>query len=299
MSIKDKFFKKKEETILQQDLNENVRPGAIFVMQLLFEAPCAMPEKDTMNAIMEKHLGEVDNFSYDDKMAGFAAKKYAAEFKDAKVPPQLMIMASNEFDGSKINEVERSQMWDCEGSEQILESCKYQVFATDMMAAALYYKERAELDMDFMEALVELFPQCKAVYFQNSGKLFTAETIRNHKIPRESRFIYFAVNVRFFNIQGSENKMVDSLGMHTLFMPDLQYHFHGMEPNWVVNHAYNALSYMFDHENPIKSGDPIDGIVDGAMSREVMWKCQYEDALIQPVREVIDIFMNEYAAGER
>ncbi len=80
-----------------------------------------------MNTVMEKHLGEVDNFSYDQKMAGYAVKKYVAEFKDAKVPPQLMIMGNNEFDGSRINELERSQMWDCEDSEQILDSCKYQV----------------------------------------------------------------------------------------------------------------------------------------------------------------------------
>ena len=168
-----------------------------------------------------------------------------------------------------------------------------------MLAATLHYKERAELDMDFLEALVEMFPQCKAVYFQNSGKLFTAEAIRNHSVPRDNRFLHFAVNVRFFNIQNSQDMMVDSLGMHTLFLPDLQYHFHAMEPNWVVNHAYNVLSYIFDHENPIKSGDPIDGVVDGAISRELMWRCNYESALIQPVREVIDIHMGEYASGGR
>lgn len=299
MGVINKFFKKKDEEVLQQDLNEKIRPGAIFMMQLLFEEPCAMPEKESMLSIMEKHLGNLDNFSYDEKMAGFAAKKYTAEFKDAKLPPQLMIMGGNEFDASTIKEIERSQMWNCENSEEILKPCKYQVLATDMMAAALYYKERAELDMDFLEAMVELFPQCKAVYFQNSGKLFTADMIRNHTIPREGRFIYFAVNIRFFNIQGTDDCMVDSLGMNTLFMPDLQYHFHGMEPNWVVNHAYNVLSYMFDNENPIGSGEPIDGIVDGVMSRDVMWQCQYEESLIQPVREVIDICMNEYAAGQR
>lgn len=299
MGIKDKFFKKKEQEVLQQDLSEKARPGAVFMMQLLFEEPCKMPEKEYMLSVIKKHLGEVDNFSYDNKMAGYAVNKYVAEYKDAKVPPQVMIMGENEFDASTIGEIERSQMWDCEESEQILATCKYQVLATDMMAAALYYKERAELDMDLMEALVELFPTCQAVFFRNSGKLFTAEAIRNHTIPRESRFVYFAVNVRFFNIQGTEDKMVDSLGMNTLYMPDLQYHFHGMEPNWVVNHAYNMLSYLYDNENPIKSGESIDGIVDAKMSRDVMWQCQYEEALIQPVREVIDVCMNEYASGKR
>lgn len=287
------------EEVLQQNLDEKTMPGAVFVMQLLFEERCEMPDKDFMNTVMEMHLGEVENFGYEERFAGYAANKYLAEFKDAKLPPQLMIMGCDEFDASKIDVIQRSQMWDCPESEQVLECCKYAVFATDMMAAPLHYKERAELDMDFLEALVEMFPTCKAVYFTNSGKLFTADKIRNHKIPRESRFIYFAVNVRFFNIQGTNDSMVDTLGMDTLFLPDLQYHFHGMDPNWVVNHAYNVLSYIYDNENPIESGDPIDGIVDGVMSRDVMWKCQYENALIQPVRQVIDICMNEYASGTR
>ena len=35
------------------------------------------------------------------------------------------------------------------------------------------------------------------------------------------------------------------------------------------------------------------------MSREFQWKCQYEDALIQPPRGVLDINMGDYASGKR
>ena len=44
--------------------------------------------------------------------------------------------------------------------------------------------------------------------------------------------------------------LIDTLGMNTLFLPDLQYHFHDMDPNWVVNHAYNVASYILEHDNP-------------------------------------------------
>ena len=53
--------------------------------------------------------------------------------------------------------------------------------------------------------------------------------------------MYYAVNVRYFSIQGTNDMMVDSVGMSTLFLPDLQYHFHGVDPNHVVFHAYNVL----------------------------------------------------------
>ena len=43
----------------------------------------------------------------------------------------------------------------------------------------------------------------------------------------------------------------------------------------------------------------IDGVANGQMCREIQWKCQYEDALIQPPREVLDIHMGNYASGGR
>lgn len=67
----------------------------------------------------------------------------------------------------------------------------------------------------------------------------------------------------------------------------------------VVNHAYNVASYIFDNDNPIEDGETIDGIQGGRMSRKIQWKCRYEDALIQPPREVLDINMGKFASGTR
>ena len=106
-------------------------------------------------------------------------------------------------------------------------------------------------------------------------------------------------NVVLLVFQLPAGKIVDTIGMSTLFLPDLQYHFHDVNPNEVVNHAYNVLSYIFDEDNPIKNGDTIDGLINGQMSQEVQWTVQYEDSLIQPVRTVIDINMGEYASGNR
>lgn len=58
-----------------------------------------------------------------------------------------------------------------------------------------------------------------------------------------------------------------------------------------------TMSQMWDC--PIKSGETIDGIRDGRICRDVQWRCQYENALIQPSRQVIDINMGEYASGRR
>jgi len=289
--------KDKEEFV--QDLSQTQQPGMIFMIQLLMKEPVKMPDKGHMISVMKKHLTEAECFTYDEKCAGFAATKYEVQFKEGKMPPQLMVMECIKFDESQIGAFERSQMWNCKNSDRILKNCHYHVLATDMLAAGLPAKERAELDMNFLEAVVTLYPECEAVYFPTCGKLFMADDVRNHRIPAKNRFIYFGVNVRFFNIQDTNDMLVDTLGMSTLFLPDIQYHFHDMDPDQVVNHAYTIASYILENDNPIQSGDVLDGIADGNICMDVQWKCQYENALIQPAREVLDVNMGEYAAGNR
>ena len=93
--------------------------------------------------------------------------------------------------------------------------------------------------------------------------------------------------------------IVDTLGLYAVGLPDIQYHFHGLDPNKVVNHAYTVASYIFENDAPIKSGETIDGISEIGIDRGVRWKCQYEMGLIQPSREVMDICPGEYASGTR
>ena len=108
-----------------------------------------------------------------------------------------------------------------------------------------------------MKGSIGIFPQCEAVYNLNSGKLVLADVIRRKTASGLDRFIKYAVKARFFNVQGIEDSVVDTLGLSLLYIEDLQYHFHGMDPNWVVEHAYNIASYLLHNDNPIKDGDTI------------------------------------------
>ena len=259
-----------DDKILKQDMSQTAdRPGMVFMIHLLMEEKCEMPEKEYIHKIMCEHLGETDCFCYDGNMAGFAPQKYSVHYEKEKlnVPPQLIIMNCSEIEKPIMDDVSATQLWNCPNGGEILETCKYQVMATDMLAAGLDYKERAEMLVNYVEALVNIYPACKAVVFETSKKMLTREDILNCTLPKEMRF--------------------------------LQYHFHGLNPNDVVNHAYNVLSYIYDNDNPIEDGNTIAGITDGNMNSDIKWKVQYEDSLIQPIREVIDINMGEYASGNR
>ena len=288
--------------VFKQDLTDtSVRPGGIFFVELLMPKQCDMPDRDTMIEIFTKHLGPVDCFDHRRESAGFAPQNYKVHYEDtdADISPTLMVTDCEKIDKPVLDDFERSQVWDCPNVDELLTECQYRVFATDMLASGLEAKERADMLVKYVDALLELYPSCKAVVFGPSRKFLSRESIENHSDKAVTRFIYYAVNVRYFSIQGTEDMMVDSLGMSTLFLPDVQYHFHGMNPDEVVNHAYSVLYYIFEHDNPIGDGETIAGLENGDMSPDIQWKVQYEDSLIQPVREVLDINMGEYASGTR
>ncbi|MCD7908169.1 MAG: DUF4261 domain-containing protein [Clostridium sp.] len=283
----------------KQDIQDKAEFQNIYFMHLLFAERPQRPETGAIGRALEACFGQVDQVSPGPGRVSFAIKKYPVTYKDGVVPAQVVMTEVRDFAQDSIDAFSRSQLWDVQDGEEILASCRYQVSIFDMMSAGLEYKQRCELLMDWLETALKLFEDCTAVWVAPAGKLFTAQMVREHGISRADRFVYFGVNARFFNIQGTDDQIVDTLGMYAVGLPDVQYHFHGLDPNRVVNHAYNVASYLFDQDAPIKNGETIDGLLDGEMSREVQWRCQYEDALIQPVRCVMDICPGEYAAGNR
>ena len=285
---------------LSQKTDPAICPGGAFMVQLLMKEKSEMPSKEMFAEILSKHLGKTEQLEDCESHAGFIVHDYISETNDDTLPVMLLISECAEFEPNSIDDFRRGQMWDClSNRDRILSECKYQISASDKLGGGLPSKERANMLMDYLEALVELYPQCEAVYNLNSGKLIMADDIRKKETTGVDRFIRYAVNARFFNIYGTEDCVVDTLGLSLLYIEDLQYHFHDIDPNLVVNHAYNLASYLLNNDNPMKDGDTVDGIRNGRIVQDIQWKCQYEDALIQPARAVLDICMGKYAAGYR
>ena len=248
---KEKKPEPEEKKSPLDEMDPLIRPGGVFMVQLLMKEKCEMPSLERMTEVLERHIGRVEAAQPDDKLSGsmkglalFAAMDHIAKFSNGQGPVQVSVMPCDTFHPENIDEMKRSQMWDClEDRDRILSECKYCVFANDMLTGALAPLERADFDMDYLEALLELFPTCEAVYSLNTGKLVLADVIRSRTVSGLNRFIRYIVNARFFNIDGTGDSLVDTLGMTLLYMEDLQYHFHGMDPNWVVMHAYNIAAF--------------------------------------------------------
>ena len=291
------------DNVLNQDLSEKApnRPQ-MLIAQLLFREKPEACSFEKAKAAVEKYCGELGEISEKPDILMFPVQKYKVKFEDKPdgVPVLACFMQPFEFK-MELDELTRSQLWDMENGAEFADEVKYEVVVHAMLSDALSYTEQAELFIRQLDAAVEMYPTCEAIYVTGSGKL---TPIRKFLSDRQwdtgARFINAAVNVRFFNVQGTGDMLIDSLGMYTLALPDVQMHFRGLDPNDVVRYVYNILDYQYENDFPIDNNDSLDGIgADGNIDISVQWRARYEDSLVQPLRPVLDINCGEFAAGTR
>jgi hypothetical protein len=128
----------------------------------------------------------------------------------------------------------------------------------------------------------------------------TAEALRNNPYEGINRIFHGAINVRYFRVGDTEDMVVDTLGLHVFGLPDVQFHFRGLNPNTVFSLAYDIAMYQFENDAPIKDDETVDGFDSkGKRQKKVRWVCQYEMSLIEPKREVLDVNTGNHAVGNR
>ena len=294
------------DEILKQDLDvEQKSSGSTFSLRLLFEKNCELPDQSFIEKIFSQKLGTIENFKdSENKVMCFSLGDYSIEQPDSTeiIHPLISIFPCQKIlDKEKplLDNLALSQCRQCPEAAEILGSCEYEIFATDLLTDVLNIRDKVSLKVNFLEALMQVFPSCKGVHIMPADKILSRDYILNTEGTDLERFMDLVLNIRFFRIAEADSMMVDSLGMITLSMPDVQYHFHSMDPNDVVVHAYTILEMMIECEKPFADGDSCDSIHDGEFDQNIQWFVQYEDSLIQPSRPVIDVNTGEFAAGDR
>jgi hypothetical protein len=269
----------------------------LYFMSLLFRQPAASPPRDALLAELTRTLGRVKDLGADRKkgISTFALLDHVAGGKGG-MPTSVMMEACAPIREPLADGMARQQFWDVKDGAALLDSCPFHVLIGDfMMTRALPPVERGNILNGWLEAALALFPGCEAVFFHPSAKLLTPGQLRANYLPGGRRFLYGAVNARFFNIANTPGDcVVDTLGLHAFGLPDMQYHYHGLNTDDVVRHAWDTAFYQFENDAPIESGHTIAGL-----NPEEKWRCQHEKSLIGPEREVLDVAAGAHAAGRR
>ena len=247
------------QPVLKQERSTQDTFQHVFFLQLLFRKMPMSPSVEALQAAAEAKFGPVDIITGQDGQG-------LCSFAVKKYICHFK-------DASLPAQVNFYSLLECSAKKELSPLQRTQFWDVPDGAAlydscpyilAISDRDRCNLLMDWLEATLTLLPDCAAVFTPSSGKLVTAESVRTSLAQGPDRFIAHCVNARFFNIDGTEDDhVVDTTGLF--------------------------------------SGDTVDGIAPatGAMCRDIQWRCQYEDALIQPVRPVLDVCPGPFAAGQR
>lgn len=265
----------------------------VYYVKLLFEKEIEIPYEELYKKL--QIFGEVDEIIRGG-LSSYALKEHTVDYQDvSRMPSQLMITEMIPFDQSTIPEMVLHQCWTCENPQALLKRCSYEIMVNDFMAGGLSCLERTKILAQYIDVLLEIFPTCIALYWPHSQKLMPVEAYKNSQwYNPDFHFLDGGLNVRFFNVQDSEDMVVDTTGFTALGIPDLQIHFHDLDHNFVIHYIHNFASYLFMNGDIIKDGETMDG-----RNEFERWGCYHEDCLIGPPRVVLDVCPNEFAAGKR
>jgi hypothetical protein len=249
--------------------------------------------KARAEAILGSGLDSSD-LATSDRACLFIHRQHPISYTEGQVPAQTAILATDQPPQLESYRQEIQQSWGCRGAEALLRESKETRLVTEMMARLLPPQARVTLFHGVLRAMIEL-TNPHALVFKHTQQVVAPKdylaACSGEPIHRPG-----TLNVRFFNIANSGGDMVmDTRGLEEIGLHDLQCHYRGLEPNAVSRVLYNTAVYIFQRGPVIESGQTVAGTEPGSK-----WRCQFEESLLEPKRELLDLNHGApHAAGNR
>jgi hypothetical protein len=175
------------------------------------------------------------------------------------------------------------QSWSWRTAKEFVQTCSHIIRISDEYNGKVDYKDRVFVMRNVIRALAEC-SVCNAIHFQMTQQFVKPETyLASFNEPAQDRLFGF-INVRFFKIHDSDDMLMDTIGLNSMGLEDLQCSFKKFNPKDISNILYNTAYYLFDNGNVILDGDTVQGI-----KRSDKWACRRTRSLVVPKRTVIDI----------
>jgi hypothetical protein len=180
------------------------------------------------------------------------------------------------------------QTWDWPLAREVVSRCAMSYLVADHHAKRLPWKERWRRLQRVVGALMETCPpgRCLALHSPSCQRLVEPEPFLESLRP-EGDILCGAVNVRLFEVEdhGPDVRLMDTLGLAALGLPDLQCVFRGLDPNDVAALLWDYGYYLFEKGDVIKDGDVVKALRAGEH-----WTCGRQYSLTEPRRVVLDLY---------
>ncbi|WP_172252451.1 DUF4261 domain-containing protein [Saccharibacillus deserti] len=237
--------------------------------------PFRETEQVENEALQRKETTGSDNFEL---AAVFYHPDYSIAFTDAEVPAQTRLFQPRPIREELNWDSVLQQSWKWEGGAKRLGEYRYAVTLCDWYAAMLPFVRRMEMFQAVLASVIET-TGCDAVYWQPSGQLVDAGAFLT-AYPTEP--LYGALNVRVYQMQRQDEVLVDTLGLSSLGIPDIQCRVVGLTPDRVIPMIYGASYYLYGSGGEVADGQ----LLGGAGLR---WLCEQQPSVLAPERIVVDL----------
>lgn len=264
----------------------------LYRVNLLFKEKTNISNSNNLVNKLNKIIGNISIISETNDILALSFDDYCDNSElndDISMPYQMIISVLDDNDSEHIDyETVRLQSWCCDNVDEIINNCKYKIMISDFMADGIDYKTRLNLFCKCLFVILEFY-DCEAILWIHSHQIVSKYDYINN-VPQSQNYelLFGPLNVRFFNIDDSDEKILDTIGLSFFGLPDVQCHFKSIDSNLLTNILYSIAKYIFENGDIIKNGHTIQGINLGHN-----WKCYHKEALVQPLRTVIDIDVKE------
>lgn len=225
----------------------------------------------------------------------FFHTKHQIEYKDGASAAQTALLATDKPTDVDAYADSIQQSWSCEDAADRIASSTSSRLVNEFMSRHLEPVERIRLFHGVLQAVAEI-TRPLAIVFSHSQQVVAGdaylESCSNEPIQRMG-----SLNVRFFNISNSDSgdMIMDLRGLDEIGLHDLQCHFRKLDPNAVSKVLFNTALYIFENGPVIESGQTVAGA-----APDSKWLCQFENSLLEPKRELLDLNPGSpFAAGSR
>jgi hypothetical protein len=173
--------------------------------------------------------------------------------------------------------VEQTWSWPRVDAKARIGRSTRRIVVMDLMSLGQPYQTRLQLVYAVARA-VATTTKPEVAYWHPAGWMVAPERLTDDPLDA-------ALNVRLFRVEDHPGDLVmDTLGLAALGVPDVQCHFHGLEPGRVAGFLRGVGAYIFERGDVFEDGHTVQGI-----EKTDRWACRHEMALLPPQRAVIDI----------
>ncbi len=272
-------------------MHKEYKPALMLSADLLLEDPVKFDSQAYLKAL-QKYCGKCASSSKeeDTSMMAFHFDYKNNDNNDLVNPCSILSKSPVPIERTSF-ENSLQQSFSFPGAYEALSRCNYTLSLTEFLAQFLDPGKRLTLHGNTLHAALEVIPGILAICWKQSECIIDPAIFLNADLYGPTLF-YGPINVRIFHIQNQDRQnevIMDTLGMGTFALPDIQCHFQNLEPNSVAGFLYNTANYLLDFGCVIEDGNTIEGINPGQR-----WKCRYETSLTIPYRAVIDINTNTF-----